>query len=156
MGQCLWSQVDPMVHTTHVVLGRLNLSFNMAALASSGLITSPCNFTWFNRLNPLASLVEDISATQKTSILCLMNLALAIRPSLERSSKELPWAKVESPRTMCAVVAGWSEGFEVGAPLTIGAGGAATAGAASITGLAPPEPLEVKDGKLVADPDWVE
>ena len=76
MGQCLWSQVDPMVHTTHVVLGRLNLSFNMAALASSGLITSPSNFTWFNRLNQLASLVEDISATQKTSILCLMRSGL--------------------------------------------------------------------------------
>ena len=156
MGQCLWPQVDPMVHTTHVVLGRFNLSFNMAALASSGLITLPGNFTWFNRLNQLVSLVEDISATRKTSILSLMNLALAIRPSLERSSKELPWAKVESPRTMCAAVAGSSQGFKVGAPLTIGAGGAATAGASSITGLAPPEPLEVKEGKLRSDPDWVE
>ena len=57
---------------------------------------------------------------------------------------------------MCAAVTGWSEGFKVGAPLTIGAGGAATAGAAPITGLAPPEPLEVKDAKLDADPDWVD
>ena len=91
-----------------------------------------------------------------------MNLALAIVPSLERSSKELPWAKVEAPRVICAAAVGVAKAgaslgrFQLDTPRASCTDGVATAGTSCFTGVAPPELLEGPDGKVDTDPDWVD
>lgn len=91
-----------------------------------------------------------------------MTLALAIVPSLERSSKELLWAKVEAPRVICAASVGVAKAgaslgrFQVEAPRASCTDGVATAGTSCFTGVAPPELFEGPDGTVDTDPDWVD